>query len=74
MTPELASRVADWRAQLASGVLTEDQEKAIMAQAVQYLRQGRVSASVASEKARTKRTQVKVEVDANSLLDEMEDL
>lgn len=66
MTPEVNSKIAEWRAKAAAGTLTADE----MRQAIVILRAGRVGAAIASTKAKTARAKAEIP-DANSMLDDM---
>jgi hypothetical protein len=69
MTPEMSSKIADWRAKALANQLTE----AELAEAIRALRADRIGASIASEKSR--RAKAKVEIpSANDLLSELEGL
>ncbi len=67
MTPEMNSKIADYRARIQAGTITREE----MIAAIKLLRADRMGAAVASEKSRAKRTAAGkvVEVDANDLLD-----
>ena len=68
MSPELTAKIEHWRMLAATRKLTE----AEMAQAVAEIRQGRMSAAIASQTARTKKAKAATPPpDANSLLDGM---
>jgi hypothetical protein len=69
MTPELQSKVLIWRKKAEEGTLTIDE----MREAVQALREGRVSASAASDKSRAKKA-AKVIPNADDLLSEIGDI
>jgi hypothetical protein len=66
MTPELNAKIAIWRQKALDGTLTIEEMK----DAIQALRQGRVSAAHASETARRSRAKAEIP-SANDLLDEL---
>jgi hypothetical protein len=63
MTPELNSKIALWRHQLASGTLTEAEEIALMREAILAIRETRYGAACASEKSRAKKAPVTINPD-----------
>lgn len=66
MSPELQSKIANWRAKALNGTLSQNE----MREAIIALRADRVGAAIASDKA--KRTRAKSEIpDANDLLAEL---
>ncbi|HQR20773.1 MAG TPA: hypothetical protein PKV98_07895 [Burkholderiaceae bacterium] len=66
MSPELASKIATWRAKAIAGTLTQEE----MREAIIALRADRVGAAIASDKS--KRAKAKAEIpDAGDLLKEM---
>jgi hypothetical protein len=67
MTPELNAKIAIWRQKAIDGTLTIEEMK----EAISALRQGRVSAGIASATSRAKKAKVEVPSAAN-LLAEME--
>lgn len=70
MNHELNARIAEWRQLLASKTLSPEEEERIMVEAVKVLREGRVGAAIASDKAR--RAKAKVDIpSADDLLAEM---
>jgi hypothetical protein len=69
MTPELQSKVLLWRQKAADGTLSIEEMK----EAVLALREGRVSASAASDKSRAKKA-AKAIPSADDLLNELGEL
>lgn len=70
MTPEIAAKVQLWRSKVVAGTITEGEMK----EAILVLREGRVGASIASEKSRAKKNVKVAVVDADDLLDELKGL
>lgn len=66
MTPEIASKVAVWRAKAANNTLTLEE----MREAIAIMRQGRLGAAAASSAARRSRAKAEIP-DAEDLLAEM---
>jgi hypothetical protein len=66
MTPELNAKIAIWRQKALDGTLALDEMK----EAISALRQGRVSAGIASATSRAKKAKVEVP-SAADLLTEM---
>lgn len=68
-TPELAAKIAIWRQKALDGTLTvEEMKEAILAR-----REGRISASYASDTARRKKAKAEIP-SADALLSELEGL
>ncbi len=68
-SPELQSRILLWRHKAEEGTLTKDE----MREAVIAMREGRLSASAASDKSRAKKA-LKAIPSADDLLNEIEGL
>ena len=68
MSPELIAKLAVWRQKANEGTLTEDE----MREAITALREGRVSASYASDTSRAKAAKVAIP-SAEDLMKEMDD-
>ncbi len=70
MTPQLEDQIRTWKAKMARGALTEDE----MIEVVKNLREGRLAAQQAAQASKSgKAKKVGPKVDANALLDEMDD-
>jgi ribosomal protein L12E/L44/L45/RPP1/RPP2 len=69
MTPELQSKVGEWRQKALAGTLTQDE----MRDAITFLRSSRVAAAKTSA-ASKERKAAKAPVDADALLNELEGL
>jgi hypothetical protein len=69
MSPELLSKIANWRAKAVQGALTPDE----MREAITALRADRVGASIASTTSKAGKVKAAAP-DAGSLLDELENL
>lgn len=68
MTPELNLKIAEWRQKAREGTLTREE----MREGIAALRQGRVSAAIASDGARSKsKKQNPASVDSDALLGEL---
>jgi len=67
VSPELSSKISDWRLRCAEGTMTE----AEMLEAVKYLRAGRVAAAQSST-ATKRKAAIKAIPNAADLLDEIE--
>lgn len=66
MTPDLEAKIAVWRQQAVEGTLSP----ADMAEAIRVMRQGRVGAAIASDKARKSKAIVAIP-SADDLLSEL---
>jgi len=66
MTPEIQAKVLLWRARAEAGTLSTEEMK----EAILILREGRIGASVASDKSRAKKA-AKVILNADDLLKEI---
>lgn len=67
-TPEIQSKVAEYRLKAREGTLTREEMK----DALVILRQGREAASTTSDKAKTKKAAAKKTVNSDDLLNELD--
>lgn len=67
---DLAAKVDEWRRKAADRTLTLEECR----EALVFLRQGRVAASVTSTKARTAKAKSKQEINSDDLLSELDNL
>ena len=72
-SPELQTKIAEWRRQLADGSLTGEEGMLVMKEAVKLLREGRVSAAYSSEASKRKKAIVAIPK-ADDLLSELDEI
>lgn len=72
MFDDINARVAVWREKARNNQLTQDEMK----EAIQFLRQGRTSASAANEKTRERKATARAKANVNSedLLSELDNI